>query len=770
MNSTNKRYKTHILGFPRIGAKRELKFALEKYWQNKLSIAELEDVASNIRQQAWQWQKDAELDYITVGDFSFYDHILDFSIAIGNIPQRYQDILAANGQGLNDYFETMSLLARGKTVSALEAQACELTKWYDTNYHYIVPEFAPKQNYQLSLSYLLEQVKQAKSYGAVKVVLPGIISYVWLGKEKEQLQDRLSQIEKLLPIYQQILDELQEAGVSCIQFDESVLVNDLSEEWRSEFKSIYQRLNFHGIKNLLAIYFSTPQIALDELFATPFESYHLDFVHSNLNLKTVLQHLPANKQLSIGILNGRNIWKADLDQILAKIKASNPEHKQAWLSTSCSLLHVPYDVALEDRSEKVFNWLSFAKQKLLELQHIALALNGEELSQSSKDYLEANRQAIEERSSSPHVHKQHIKQQLKDIDASYFKRQSDFSERRKVQQERLNLPIIPTTTIGSFPQTNEIRQKRKEHRLGNISKDDYVGFLKQEIKNAIVIQEEIGLDVLVHGEAERNDMVEYFGEQLEGFIFSSYGWVQSYGSRCVKPPIIYGDIERTSAMTVDWTKYAQSLSSKPVKGMLTGPVTILQWSFVRDDQPRELTCKQIALAILAEVQDLEKNGTAVIQVDEPALREGLPLDSKQQEGYLKWATDSFKLATSKVDDATQIHTHMCYCEFNDVILHIVSLDADVISIETSRSQMELLDVFKAHGYPNAIGPGVYDIHSPRVPEVSEMVDLLAKAGKFINKEQLWINPDCGLKTRAWQETKQALQNMVEAAKQYRSNA
>ena len=748
---------SHTLGFPRIGSNRELKRALESYWAGKTNEEALQKVARDVRHNAWQWQKEAGLDVITVGDFSLYDHILDFSLTMGIVPPRHAALTTESESALDVQF----LMARGRTAAGIESTACELTKWFDTNYHYIVPELYPDTIAQLDATTLLSQVTEAQAFGKVKAVIPGLITWLRLSKAKGELKDRLQLLPKLKVVYQQLIHELATAGVTVIQIDEPCLVEDLPQNWRDSVHSLYQELDFFGMTSLLASYFESPNGALTDYFALPFDGFHIDLVHSNISLSDIANQLPDNKFLSAGIVSGRNIWKTDLNAALKALQVF--DQNRLWIAPSCSLLHVPYDLSTETQLDtELVSWLAFAKQKLHEITILVQTLNGN-LNDVS-DVLKDNADAIANRRTSPRVTHPEVTHALTTITPNDMRRSSSYTARKVLQQKVLNLPSFPTTSIGSFPQTPAIRTARSDFKKGNMDAETYQSQMQQEIAHAIRIQEEINLDVLVHGEAERNDMVEYFGEQLEGFAFTSNGWVQSYGSRCVKPPIIFGDISRPHTMTVDWIRYAQQQTSKHVKGMLTGPVTILQWSFVRDDQPRDITCRQIALAILAEVQDLERAGIKVIQVDEPALREGLPLKKSNRKAYLTWAGDAFRLATSNVMDATQIHTHMCYCEFNDIIDDIIALDADVISIETSRSHMELLDVFQDHQYPNEIGLGVYDIHSPRVPSVEEIVHFLERAATRIEPEKIWVNPDCGLKTRAWQETKEALTNMVQAAK------
>lgn len=753
----------HILGFPRIGKKRELKTTIEAYWRSEASEADLQQTTTAILRQNWQWQKEANLAYITAGDFSLYDNILDLSVTLNNVPSRYHGLVATG-----NVLDTQFIMARGRTAGGVEAPACALTKWFDTNYHYIVPEFEVEARPALQAQALLTEIEQAKAYGEVKVVIPGLITYLWLGRATGTLTNRLDLLDTFKPVYQQLISRLAQAGVSAIEIDEPALANDLPADWIAALKGLYADLDFGGKHTVLACFFDAPCIDLVDYFALPFDTLHLDFTRADISLKQAADALPEGKRLSAGLINGRNVWKADIAGIVTEVNALSDAQRDALLiAPSCSLLHVPLDLEGEVGLEpEIKSWLAFARQKLQELQAAVAVING----QAVGDYPAANQAAIESRRHSARVHDPAVKSAIDRLDTVPTRRKGTFAERRKVQGASLNLPAFPTTTIGSFPQTAEIRAMRRNFRQGASGEQDYVEFMRHEIKHAIDIQEQIGLDVLVHGEAERNDMVEYFGEQLSGFAITANGWVQSYGSRCVKPPIIYGDVSRPAPMTTDWITFAQAQTDKIVKGMLTGPVTILQWSFVRDDQPRKTTCRQIALAILEEVQDLEKNGIRIIQVDEPALREGLPLRKARQTQYLEWATEAFRLATSDIADETQIHTHMCYSEFNEMIDYIISLDADVISIETSRSQMKLLDIFNTHDYPNEIGPGVYDIHSPRIPPVDEMEHLMNEATRLINPKNLWVNPDCGLKTRTWNEIKPALTNMVEAARRMRAQA
>ncbi|MCU9956922.1 5-methyltetrahydropteroyltriglutamate--homocysteine S-methyltransferase [Burkholderia sp. BKH01] len=758
---------THNLGFPRIGAKRELKFGLERYWKGESSRDELKALGAELRQRHWHEQRD--LDLAPIGDFAFYDQVLDMSFTLGNLPKRVQGF---HGDVLDNYFR----VARGRSAqSAQEHAACcggvsagEMTKWFDTNYHYIVPEFHADTNFSLDPSRLLLQLAEAKAQGVnAKPVIIGPVTYLWLGKEKDD-SDRLALLPKLLPVYGALLDTLTAQGVEWVQFDEPILVTELDAEWRQAFRTAYAALETRRIKLLLATYFGQLQDNLTLASSLPVDGLHVDAINARDEVDALVRELPAERVLSVGAISGRNIWKTDLNATLDWLE---PLAKQLgdrlWLAPSCSLLHVPVDLASEEKLDaEIRSWLAFALQKLDELKVLATALN--EGRDKVADALAANAAAIDSRRRSPRVNNPKVKAAIARIDAQLGNRASPYTQRAPKQSARLNLPAFPTTTIGSFPQTAEIRQARSQFKAGALDETGYRAAMKAEIERSVREQESLELDVLVHGEAERNDMVEYFGEQLDGYAFSQFGWVQSYGSRCVKPPILFGDISRPKAMTVEWITYAQSLTNKPMKGMLTGPVTILNWSFVRDDQPRSVSCYQLALAIREEVLDLEKAGVRVIQIDEAALREGLPLRRAQWGEYLKWAVESFRITANGVQDDTQIHTHMCYSEFNDIIASIAGMDADVITIETSRSDMELLDAFDSFRYPNEIGPGVYDIHSPNIPTQDHIVGLMQKAAERIPAERLWVNPDCGLKTRQWAEVIPALTNMVAAAKTLRS--
>ncbi|MFW1678189.1 5-methyltetrahydropteroyltriglutamate--homocysteine S-methyltransferase [Pontibacter sp. JAM-7] len=746
---------THILGYPRIGAKRELKFALEAYWSGDSSREELKQVSQSLMQKHWQEQIDNQLAFITVNDFSLYDHVLDHSQLLGVVPERFQD-------GSADAWDTYFRMARGRAPSGTPQRACEMTKWFDTNYHYLVPELSPDQEFCLQPDKLLAEIAAAKSLGhAIKPVLLGPLSYLWLAKPAKEPFDRLSLLPKLLATYALLLQQLADQGIEWVQIDEPVLVLELADPWLTALESAYQQLADAPVKLLLATYFGSLGTKLHRVIELPVAGLHLDTTRGGSEYLIAARQLPADRVLSLGIIDGRNIWKTDLQWQLEQLQPLQEQlGDRLWLSSSCSLLHVPVDLSQEhELDQELKSWLAFAQQKLAELNTLAQALNGQ-----GDTALEDNRRALASRRSSGRIHRPAVQQRLESVNASLGVRSTPYVERARLQQEHLKLPLYPTTTIGSFPQTQDIRRARADHRAGKLPAGEYEYLMKHEIQSCIEAQERYGLDMLVHGEAERNDMVEYFSELLEGYAASRFGWVQSYGSRCVKPPIIYGDIHRPEPMTVAWSQFAQSLTSKPVKGMLTGPVTMLQWAFVRDDQPRATTCLQIALAIRDEVCDLEQAGITAIQIDEPAIREGLPLLRSAWDSYLDWATFAFRVSASGVQDRTQIHTHMCYSEFNDIMPAIAAMDADVITIETSRSNMTLLAAFADFKYPNEIGPGVYDIHSPNLPAVEQMVELMRLAAQRIPAERLWVNPDCGLKTRGWKEVSAALINMVAAAK------
>ena len=753
---------THNLGFPRIGGQRELKFALEDYWAGRQTEQELAITATDLRRRHWQQQ--AGLDFVPVGDFSLYDQVLDMSVTLGNLPER-----AAGKQGseLDAYFRAAR--GRGANDSPCCATAAgEMTKWFDTNYHYIVPEFTADTRFELNPERLLSQLAEAQAQGVkAKPVIIGPVTYLWLGKTSDG-SNRLDLLEHLLPAYSQLLEALADAGADWVQIDEPALVTDLDANWRYAFNLAYHQLKANRPKLLLATYFGELRDNLQLACELPVAGLHIDAVSAPAEVSRVADWLPSHKILSLGVINGRNIWKSDLNNILDWLEPLNEKlGERLWLAPSCSLLHVPVDLAREQELDtEIRSWLAFAVQKLDELQTLAKALN--EGRTAVRSELAENRIAIESRRRSSRVTNPTVQKAVAAVTPELGNRQSPYPQRIAKQRQILSLPAFPTTTIGSFPQTPEIRQARLQFRKGELSGTQYTDQMQAEIARCIEAQEKLGLDVLVHGEPERNDMVEYFGEQLDGYAFTRFGWVQSYGSRCVKPPILFGDIRRPRAMTVDWIRYAQSLTDKPVKGMLTGPVTILNWSFVRDDQPRKDSCLQLALAIREEVQDLEKAGVNIIQIDEAALREGLPLRQSDWANYLDWAINSFRIAANGVEDGTQIHTHMCYSEFNDIIEAIARMDADVITIETSRSDMELLDAFRNFEYPNDIGPGVYDIHSPNIPDKDHIINLMTLAAERIPAERLWINPDCGLKTRKWEEVTPALETMVAAAQALRA--
>ena len=754
---------THNLGFPRIGAKRELKFAQEQYWKGQSSHDELKSLGAQLRQRHWENQ--SGLDQVPVGDFSFYDQVLDTSFMLGNIPDRVRGF---DGDALDNYFRVARGRSAHDSACSCGVQAGEMTKWFDTNYHYIVPEFSASTEFSLDASRLLDQLAEARGLGVkAKPVIVGPVTYLWLGKAKDD-SDKLALLPRLLPVYAALLEQLAAQGVEWVQIDEPALVTELEPAWQHAFVTAYDALKTTRVKLLLATYFGELRDNLALACGLPVQGLHVDAVNGRSEVEQVVARLPADKILSLGVINGRNIWKTDLSVVLEWL---TPIHRtlqaRLWIAPSCSLLHVPVDLNSEQKLDhEIRSWLAFALQKLDELKIIAKALNdGRE---SVRAALADNQAAIQSRRTSPRVHKPAVKDAIAKIDAALGRRASAYPQRAARQSALLNLPAYPTTTIGSFPQTAEIRQARSQFKSGELDEAGYKTVMQHEIARSVQEQEALGLDVLVHGEAERNDMVEYFGEQLDGYAFSQFGWVQSYGSRCVKPPILFGDISRPKAMTVEWIRYAQSQTAKPMKGMLTGPVTILNWSFVRDDQPRSVSCYQLALAIREEVLDLEKAGVRVIQIDEAALREGLPLRKSQWNDYLQWAVESFRITANGVQDETQIHTHMCYSEFNDIIASIADMDADVITIETSRSDMELLDAFDNFNYPNEIGPGVYDIHSPNIPSQEHIVNLMRKAAERIPAERLWVNPDCGLKTRAWEEVIPALKNMVAAAKTLRA--
>jgi len=756
---------THTLGYPRIGARRELKFAQESYWKGQSSREDLVRAGAELRQRHWRDQ--AALDLVPVGDFSFYDQVLDMSFTLGNLPERVRGF---HGDPLDNYFR----VARGRSAQSADAGGCdgvaagEMTKWFDTNYHYIVPEFDAATQFKLDASRLLGQLAEARTQGVkAKPVIIGPLTYLASGKAKDG-SDRLALLPRLLPVYVELLAVLAGQGTEWVQIDEPILVTELEPEWQDAFSVAYRALDSGAVKLLLTTYFGPLQENLSLACALPVQGIHLDAINARNEVDQLISILPPDRVVSLGVVNGRNIWKTDLGAVLDWLEpVGKVLGERLWVAPSCSLLHVPVDLANERKLDgEILSWLAFAVQKLDEVRVLATALAQGRGAVETE--LAANRAAIASRRTSQRVNNPAVKAVVAAIAPELGCRQSPFAQRAVKQAALLNLPRFPTTTIGSFPQTSEIRQVRSQFKAGTIDAAAYTEAMRREIARSVAEQEALGLDVLVHGEAERNDMVEYFGEQLDGYAFSQSGWVQSYGSRCVKPPILFGDISRPKAMTVDWITYAATLTAKPMKGMLTGPVTILNWSFVRDDQPRAVSCRQLALAIRDEVLDLERAGVQVIQIDEAALREGLPLRKSQWQEYLDWAVESFRITANGVKDETQIHTHMCYSEFNDIIASIADMDADVITIETSRSDMELLDAFDDFKYPNQIGPGVYDIHSPNIPTEAQIVALMQKAAERIPADRLWVNPDCGLKTRQWSEVIPALTNMVRAAQSLRA--
>lgn len=740
----------HTLGFPRIGLNRELKKAQEDYWSGNILLQDLLSVGYEIRKKNWKQQKESGINYIPVGDFSWYDHVLSTSMMLGNIPERHNI-----GKSID--LDCLFRVARG---FAPDVAASEMTKWFNTNYHYIVPEFNKDRRLKFSWKQILDEVDEALLLGyKVKPILLGPITYLWLGKVKGEYFDRLDLLKNILPIYQEVLKELSQRDIEFVQIDEPALVLELPKKWQEAYSYAYKKLN-GTTKLLLTTYFDSIEHNIDFIRVLPVQGIHIDLVFGKYNIIDFNSKLPSEWILSLGVINGRNVWKADLVKWFEAVSQISKKRKNLLIGSSCSLLHTPVDLKTEENlDEEVKQWFSFAVQKCTELSLLSNALNNHYIDDITKWS-----KPIYQRSFSKRVHKIEVENRLSSISTNEFQRMNSYDVRAIEQNKKFNLPVLPTTTIGSFPQTIAIRKLRRDFKLGLINKEKYSENIKKHIKKVIRTQEELDLDVLVHGEAERNDMVEYFGEHLDGFVFTDNGWVQSYGSRCVKPPVIIGDISRSKPITVEWSKYAQSLTKKPVKGMLTGPVTILFWSFPREDVELKKIAMQIALALHDEVIALEKEKIEIIQIDEPALREGLPLRKSFWSEYLSWAVNAFRLSASGVKNTTQIHTHMCYCEFNDIMDSIALLDADVITIETARSDMELLEAFRQFQYPNEVGPGVYDIHSSNIPSIESITSLLTKAIKCIPVKRLWVNPDCGLKTRNWVETMLALKNMVEATK------
>jgi 5-methyltetrahydropteroyltriglutamate--homocysteine methyltransferase len=761
------------LGFPRIGAHRELKRAVEGYWNGDLTKEELRDSAQALRTSHWSTQQDLGLDVVPSNDFSYYDQVLDACAMVGAVPERFP------WDGTEVDLDTYFAMARGLQEKDLEGegsgvQAMEMTKWFDTNYHYIVPEFSRDTEFSLSSTKVIDEYEEAKAQGVeTRPVLIGPVSFLLLGKTQEDDLDALTLLGDLLPVYAEVLHELADAGCEAVQLDEPTLVLDLGDEERAAFETAYEALADAADLDLhVATYFGGLEDNLPTALNLPIDALHLDLVRGDGQLDAALHHgVPDDLSLSLGLIDGRNVWRADLDALLETVETATRAlgTDRVLVGPSCSLLHVPVDLDTEPAlSDEMKQWFAFATQKIEEIVALSERANGNE--EATEALFAKSRQAREARAQSDWINDAAVQDRVAGVDASMTERDAPHASRRSLQRDALDLPMLPTTTIGSYPQTDDVRRMRAKYKKDEISREEYEDFIEEQIADTIAAQEEIGLDVLVHGESERGDMVEYFGRQLDGFLFTENGWVQSYGSRCVRPPIIAGDVSRPESMTTRWLSYANDQTDQPVKGMLTGPVTMLQWSFVRDDQPRAETCRQIALAIRDEVVDLEEVGIQAIQIDEPAFREGLPLRENQWDDYLDWAVECFRLASCGVRDETQIHTHMCYSEFNDIIEAIADMDADVISVEASRSKMELLDSFDEFDYPNEIGPGVYDIHSPRVPSVEEMEALIRKALEVLDPDQMWVNPDCGLKTRRWVEVRPSLENMVQAAENVREPA
>jgi 5-methyltetrahydropteroyltriglutamate--homocysteine methyltransferase len=762
------------LGYPRIGRKRELKHALEQFWSGKRSETELLEQAATLRKQHWQLQQHLGLAHIPSNDFSLYDHVLDTIAMVGAVPTRY----SWNGSHVD--LRTYFVMARGVLHDQEQASiipAMAMTKWFDTNYHSIVPEFEAEQQFSLASTKPVDEFLEAQALGIhTRPVLLGPVSFLLLGTMHAREVQPLSLLERLLPVYEEVLLALARAGADWLQIDEPCLVLDLHADTLAAYQATYERLATYlaahapALRMLLATYFGDLRENLATVLRLPVSALHLDLVRAPAQLEQVLPRVPASLSLSLGVVDGRNVWRTDLDRALALVdrgvQALGTE--RILIGPSCSLLHVPSDVMPETHlDDDMRAFLAFAQQKIEEISLLTRALN--EGTASIEPALRVNRQSFASRHRSPRIHREEVARREQVVNAQMAQRPHAHHERKQQQQAVLKLPPLPTTTLGSYPQTAEIRAARAAYKSGKMDRERYEAFLKQEIERVIRFQEEVGLDVLVHGEFERSDMVEYFSEQLSGMLFTEQGWVQSYGSLCVRPPIIYGDVARPHPMTVQWAQFAQSLTARPVKGMLTGPVTIMQWSFVRDDQPRWETCQQIALAIRDEVQDLEAAGTRVIQIDEPALREGLPLRHADWQHYLDWAVRCFRLATSLVQDTTQIHTHLCYSKFDDIIEDIARMDADVALIEASRSPFELLEALVTSRYPNDIGLGIYDVHSPRVPSTQEVVGALQHILQVLPSERVWVNPDCGLKTRRWEEIRPALAHVVEAAHLLRSS-
>jgi 5-methyltetrahydropteroyltriglutamate--homocysteine methyltransferase len=761
---------SNISGFPRIGPARELKFATEGHWRGEVSADELLATGRQLRLDNWRFMQSAGIDLIPSNDFSLYDHVLDAICLVGAVPDRYGH--ESGPVDLDTYFA----MARGRQDGGVDVTAMEMTKWFDTNYHYIVPELGPRTEFSLSSEKPFDEHAEAMQELGIDTVpvLVGPVSFLLLSKAADGVPedfDRLSLLEPLIEVYGEVLERLAEQGATWVQFDEPCFVEDRAERELDGLRLAYEELAKVQERTRIVVktYFDHAGDAYGVLRDLPVEGVGLDFHRGPKNVELIAEQGGLNDQtLFAGIVDGRNVWVADLEHSLDLLEGLRTHSGELVVSTSCSLLHTPIDLDAETRlDDELRSWMAFAKQKVGEVVTLARGLGEGQGREAIAAELDANDRALEDRRNSHRTRNPLVRERVEALTEADSRRESPFDVRSEAQRGRLDLPLFPTTTIGSYPQTAEIRKARAELRAGDIDETEYEARMKAEIQRVIGFQEEVGLDVLVHGEPERNDMVQYFAEQMEGYAFTENAWVQSYGSRYVRPPILYGDVNRPDPMTVEWILYAQSLTGKPVKGMLTGPVTMLQWSFVRDDQPRGETCEQLALAIRDEVVDLEEAGIGVIQVDEPAIREGLPLRRDRWDEYLKWAVYSFRVATSPVRDETQVHTHMCYSDFGDIMERIQEMDADVLLIEAARSRMELLHDWERTGYDNEIGPGVYDIHSPRVPPTDEMAELLRAAAKVLRAEQLWVNPDCGLKTRGWEEVDASLRHMVQAARQLR---
>ena len=745
----------YVTGYPRVGEKRELKFALERFWRGESSFDEVENVAKELRKRHWLYQKEAKAKFISSNDFSLYDQMIDMIVTLGCEPEEYRDL-----EGVERYFA----MARGDK----NHKALPMTKWLNTNYHYFVPYLKKDQSFKPNVEKILKEFTEAKEIGIdTKVNLIGPVTFLSFARSEDI--DPLKLIDKIVPVYKELVEELKRAGVKYIQFDEPALVKDVSNEQLEALKKAYANIPTEGVEIYVVTYFERANEAVDILVDTEISGIGLDFVYGMENVESVEKIAKSGKKLIAGVVDGRNIWISDIDKKVEFLNSLPIDKEQVIVSTSCSLLHVPYTLKYEEKMDKnIKSWLAFANEKLDELRIIERLYTNAPLNESDKELYEKNKRANESRKNSTQIHNQAVQKRVKNLPKNLKAREMPATRRLKIQHEILKYPVLPTTTIGSFPQTKEVRKTRKAYKEGLISVEEYKRKIREFIDYAIEVQEEVGLDIFVHGEFERNDMVEYFSQMLKGVTFSENGWVQSYGSRCVKPPIIFGDVSRPEPMTVEWITYAQSKTKKIVKGMLTGPVTMLNWSFVRDDLDKEEVYKQMALAIADEVSDLQDAGIKIIQVDEAAFKEGYPLRKAKRGEYERVAVESFKISTATARPQTQIHTHMCYSDFNDIMETIDAMDADVISIETARNGNRILEAFKKYNYQKEVGVGVYDIHSPRVPSKEEILKEIEKRLAVFPADKLWINPDCGLKTRKWEEVIPALKNMVEATKDVRS--